>query len=172
MTSPHDPEPLQPLLEEVEDELEARLEDVCAIKDVHEESTGEFIKLEEKLIEAAQTAKQAFSLRRRLRQQRETTQGTAMADEESRVRVVRDKVGVEWRVWAVMPQNPATSDQLGDYKNGWLAFESVDGTQRRRLPLYPGEWERVSPDELLELLARAQPARPSRHPRPLQQPEA
>jgi len=169
MSHPHEPESLQPLLEAVEEELEERLEEVCAIKDVSGESTGEFIRLEEKLIEAAQTAKQAFSLRRRLRAQREGTapgaRGTAANDGDGAVRTVKDGDGAEWRVWAVTPRMSTTlgpGGGLGDYQHGWLAFETTDGRQRRRLPLYPGEWERVSSNELLELLARAEPARPTR----------
>ena len=171
MTHPTEPEPLQPMLEEVEAELEQRLEKVCELSDVREESTGEYMRLEEQLLEAAQAAKQAFSLRRRLRAQRESDETEAPpakgaggpAAIDGAVRTITDGDGTEWRVWAVTPQrmrsNPATSEHLGDYKDGWLAFERTDGSQRRRLPLYPGEWERVSPNELLELLARAKPAR-------------
>ena len=65
---PNNPDSLQPILHQVEEELHAQLDEVCDRKDVHEESTGELIKLEEALSVAAEAAKETISLRRRIRE--------------------------------------------------------------------------------------------------------
>jgi hypothetical protein len=172
-------DPLLPILERVEGELDRKLEEVCEIKPVSEEPTGEFIRLEEKLLEAAQAAKQAFSIRRRMRQRNEGGSaeravnlghlGTADAAElagdapGSAVRALRDNEGNEWQVWAVKPGalRPAVgTEHLGEYGEGWLAFEAADGTQRRRLPHPPKEWQALPDEELMSLLSRAETVRP------------
>ena len=66
--SPNSKERLRPLLRAAESELELRLHEVCEDQRVSKESTGELIRLEETLTMAAEAAKQAISLRRRLRQ--------------------------------------------------------------------------------------------------------
>lgn len=65
---PNNPDSLQPILQQVEEELHAQLDEVCDRKDVHEESTGELIRLEEALSVAAEAAKETISLRRRIRE--------------------------------------------------------------------------------------------------------
>ena len=66
MTHPHEPEPLRPMLKATESQLAERLEEACG-HGVEDESTAELMRLEETLTEAARVAKQAVSLRRRLR---------------------------------------------------------------------------------------------------------
>ena len=73
---------------------------------------------------------------------------------------VRDFVdgnGVSWRVWPVKPEalqpRTAAEDYLGDYGDGWLCFESA--TERRRLAMFPREWEGLSQAELCALLDTA-----------------
>ena len=130
MTHPREPDPLRPMLQTAESELLDRLEEACG-HDVKSESTAELMRLEESLTEAALAAKQAVSLRRRLRTGHGTAQSTdpavgaqrpaadvakhaadrratqpddhqsALADEESAVRELLDQHGQSWRIWAV-----------------------------------------------------------------------
>jgi len=73
------------------------------------------------------------------------------------VRDFTDAGGAKWRVWSVALENlqtkTAVEDYLGDYGEGWLCFESAK--ERRRLALYPPDWESMSETELRELLLRA-----------------
>ena len=194
------------MLAETEKELGHRLEEACAAQNVSAESTGELMRLEETLLDAAKVAKQAVSLRRRLRsldeadappQPREsapprratvhhaatfherfvdeepangTTHDPHAADAERShdiaVRELRDARGVEWRVWEVIPKisshRGAPGERLGDYGEGWLAFESHAGTERRRLPHIPDGWKELGDGDLEKLLDRAEVV-PVRH---------
>jgi hypothetical protein len=75
------------------------------------------------------------------------------------LRVYTDGDGNEWRAWPVTPSTGAST--LGiSYRDGWLCFERVDGTDRRRLAMgqVPPAWDAL-PDERLEMLCRvAEPA--------------
>ena len=62
------PESLRPILRRAEAELAEQLREVCPAADVSAESTGEVIRLEERLSLAAEVAKQIVSLRLRIRQ--------------------------------------------------------------------------------------------------------
>jgi hypothetical protein len=68
-----------------------------------------------------------------------------------------DRQGVQWRVWDVTPEgmNPATVRELflGEFEEGWLAFES--GTIRRRLARWPKNWAQMADGELEQLCERA-----------------
>jgi hypothetical protein len=189
MSNPHEPEPLRPLLKAAQSDLARHLDEACEHEDVDEESTAQLIRLEESLTDAAQAAKQAVSLRRRLRsghgtaddgdsdpdtvvdrqhavERRADTQSTPSSSEASAIREFRDARGVAWRVWAVTPgqlhsDRPSTA-RLGEYSDGWLAFETDDGSQRRRLPHYPEDWAKRSNHALELLLDRADPVRPRR----------
>lgn len=66
MTHPQEPQPLRPMLKATESQLAERLNEACG-HGVEGESTAELMRLEETLTEAAKVAKQAVSLRRRLR---------------------------------------------------------------------------------------------------------
>ena len=197
--TPPESDPLRPMLAETEKELGHRLEEACAAQNVSAESTGELMRLEETLLDAAKVAKQAVSLRRRLRSRdeadapppareqapprRATVHHAAgfherfvddssaggpgpelhPADNElSRdiaVRELRDARGVEWRVWEVVPKisssKGAPGERLGDYGEGWLAFESRTGAERRRLPHIPDGWKELDDSDLEKLLDRA-----------------
>jgi hypothetical protein len=59
--------PLRPQLERIEDKIERSLGEVCAAPSVRDVNTGELIKIEETLAIVAEAAKEAVSLRRRLR---------------------------------------------------------------------------------------------------------
>ena len=196
MTHPHEPEPLRPMLEATESQLAERLDEACS-HEVEGESTAELVRLEEALSDAARVAKQAVSLRRRLRTghgaptqddradeadahprsdavvprgERRSTQPDDRAqlssEEDSAVREFLDRHGMTWRVWAVTQEQlhpeRLSADQMGDYREGWLAFESVAGDERRRLPHYPPHWRRLSNLELEGLLDRAESVRRKR----------
>ena len=66
MTHPREPEPLRPMLKTAESELVDLMDEACE-HEVLGESTAELMRLEEALTDAARAAKQAVSLRRRLR---------------------------------------------------------------------------------------------------------
>lgn len=75
---PHDETgPLKPKLQEVQQEIEERIQQVCHAPPVQEQDTGELIRYEENLAIAADRAKQAVSLRRRMRADRASQDGAA-----------------------------------------------------------------------------------------------
>lgn len=63
---PGKPESLRPILDDAQTRLEHHLDDVCK-DNPRTESTGELIKLEETLSLAAEAAKEAISIRRRIK---------------------------------------------------------------------------------------------------------
>ena len=67
--------PLRPQLARLEDQLEKSLDEVCVSPSVKQVDTGELIKIEETLAIAAQAAKEAVSVRRRMRKDRERSSG-------------------------------------------------------------------------------------------------
>jgi hypothetical protein len=81
------------------------------------------------------------------------------------LRSYTDGSGGEWRVWRVVPDSISFSTLGESYRDGWLCFERVDGTDRRRLSMThaPSEWETLSDDRLDLLRRQAEPAtrRPS-----------
>ena len=160
MTTPQQPEPLEPLLRQVESELAQHLHEACEAQPVRlsDESTGELFKLEETLFAAARAAEQAVEIRRRMRQMPDGSPAET-------VREFADAAGREWRVWAVVPgrvRPKGDSERyLGEYSHGWLAFEALDGSERRRMPNYPDDWRSLS-DASLEALLRKAPEVPVR----------
>lgn len=188
MAHPQEPEPFRPMLKTAQSALAKHLDEACAHDDVNEESTAQLMRLEEALVDAAHAAKQAVSLRRRLRTGHgaadaaepddgesdadgsvdrrpsvERRGGGAAAQEASAVREFRDARGVLWRVWAVTPgrMHPErlVGQRLGEYSDGWLAFETEDASQRRRLPHHPEDWAQRTNHALEILLDRAEPVR-------------
>ena len=84
------------------------------------------------------------------------------------VREFRDQAGKHWRVWNIAPDSvdaQARADAyLADcFELGWIVFETVDGSEKRRLCPYPTGWEERPESGLRELLATADPVSPSRH---------
>ncbi len=59
---------LRPRLEEAEQIVQEALDDVCSARPAHELNTGELIRVEETLAIAAEAAKEAVTIRRKLRQ--------------------------------------------------------------------------------------------------------
>lgn len=78
---------------------------------------------------------------------------------DTRVREFTDHTGRAWRAWPVIPglSRASTSGRgfLGDFQNGWICFEGVDSTARRRLPRRQVSWASLTDDELQRLLAQA-----------------
>lgn len=77
------------------------------------------------------------------------------------VRDFTDRRGVEWRAWDVSPESihPITKaeDYLADcYRQGWVVFETVDGSQKLRLCPPPIGWADFSVTELEGLVARSE----------------
>src|SRR2546423_8848121 len=60
--------PLRPQLEHIEEKLQDSIEEVCESPPVAKVNTGELIKIEESLSIATEAAKEAVSIRRKLRQ--------------------------------------------------------------------------------------------------------
>lgn len=65
--------PLRPQLDQLEDKIEESLDEVCGAPSVKKVNTGELIKIEETLAIAAEAAKEAVSVRRRMRRDRESS---------------------------------------------------------------------------------------------------
>lgn len=68
---PAQPETLQPQLRDMETKLSTALGEVCELPPLQKLDTGELIRVEETLALAAEAAKEAVSLRRKLRADRE-----------------------------------------------------------------------------------------------------
>ena len=74
----------------------------------------------------------------------------------------KDAAGTRWRVWHV--ETPSTRAHLMDasFRNGWLVFETEDGSERRRLSQVPEDWAHLASDHLARLCAIAVAAAPAR----------
>ena len=164
MTTPTPHDDLEPELTAAEAELIGHLDEACALEPAEpgEADTGELLRLELVLDAARAAAERAVELRRE-RRDRVGDQDT------SGVREIRDALGRDWRVWSVIPsqsEERGTLKRVGaEYQRGWLAFESFDGAERRRLPDYPIDWPSRSDAELADMLDRAVPVAPRRRPK-------
>src|SRR5688500_3155695 len=67
------------------------------------------------------------------------------------VRQFEDKYGRSWRAWPVTPDvtrtRSASRRSLGDFQDGWICFEALDDSGRRRLPRRGRRWSDVAPEE-------------------------
>jgi hypothetical protein len=87
------------------------------------------------------------------------------------VREFEDSNGKSWRAWPVTPElshtRTASRRSLGDFQEGWICFEALDNSGRRRLPRLGRRWSDLSAEELPRLLeeAIAVPARKPVSPR-------
>ena len=163
-------EPLRPALERAQSELDSHLAEACENHEA-DESTGQLIRLEELLTDAAQAAKEAISIRRRIGADRRRETGddrsaTAVAEPGTSERAagIRDFVdadGRTWHVWEVPPEQLSARSRpgtyAGDFEGGWLAFEAEEGGERRRLPGYPRDWQQLPNDRIEALCRDAQP---------------
>lgn len=84
------------------------------------------------------------------------------------VREFEDHTGRGWRAWPVTPGMARASDPsrrfLGDFQEGWICFEALDNSGRRRLPRREPRWSDLGAGELQRLLEEAIDA-PNRKPR-------
>jgi hypothetical protein len=78
---------------------------------------------------------------------------------DTRVREFRDATGRPWRAWPVIPGLTRASASgrsfLGNFQEGWICFEGLDSTARRRLPRRQASWASLTDEELQRLLAEA-----------------
>jgi len=170
---------LHTMLHEAEAELTRRLQEACEAeeKGVATESAAEIRKLEDTLFSAALAAERAIAARRLIRANAhekeppadpspDTTANRNTAGGTS-VRQFEDKHGRTWRAWPVTPDvtstRTASRRSLGDFQDGWICFEALDESGRRRLPKRGKRWSDLRAEELAELLeeAMAVPARKS-----------
>lgn len=128
-----------------------------------EADTGELIKIEEVLAIANEAAKEAISLRRRLRHDEDRNGSTEQAStgESSTTvhRVFDDQHGVRWNAFAVHPTHTARGKSTlpDQYRTGWLSFNS--STETRRIAPIPENWAKLSDEALRELCGQADAAR-------------
>jgi hypothetical protein len=151
-------------LERAREELARQLEVACAtpINPTSGETTGQLRRLDDALLAAARTAEGMIALKQRARAEREVAAaGAVVADTPGshveRIREFHDRNGCQWRAWAVVPGQASTSSMrnLGDLRNGWLAFESMSDSGKRRLANYPADWMTLSDSDLEQLLEAA-----------------
>jgi hypothetical protein len=169
-------------LERAREELARRLDEACAtpINLAAGETTGQLRRLDDALLAAARTAEEMITLKQKARSERDAVPpvavaGPAAADANStgehveRIREFDDRNGCRWRAWAVIPGQASTTStrNLGELRDGWLAFESISDTGKRRLAKYPADWLTLSDDQLETLLESAADA-PSRKRAPAQ----
>ena len=157
MTVPTPPsDPLGLALQQTEAELAEKLDEACepASRDLSDESTVEIARLSESLLAAARAAKDVVSLRQR---RRERMRPVDISPGEG-IREFVDAEGRAWRAWPVTPGSARlgkAEPSLGEFQEGWLAFETLDETLRRRLPHFPTDWLTMSDEKLRELLRKA-----------------
>lgn len=151
-------------LERARDELARQLDVACAtpVGGVADETTGQLRRLDDALLAAAHTAKGMIVLRQRAHAERAVAHPSVNHDvvdemHVERIREFHDRNGCQWRAWAVVPgQASSTSTRnLGDLRDGWLAFESMSDSGKRRLAKYPDNWTTLSDGELELLLESA-----------------
>jgi len=75
------------------------------------------------------------------------------------VREFTDNEGRPWRAWSVVPGLTRASANgrqfLGDFQNGWICFESLGTSMRRRLPYPQAKWPSITDEELRQLVQQA-----------------
>jgi hypothetical protein len=155
---------LRPKLERARETLQLALEQACRA-DLRDADTGELIRLEEVLAIANEAAKEAVSVRRRLKRPRVAESSRAVGGQPTH-REVDDAQGVRWLVFAVYP-SPAMAQRASlrePFQRGWLAFDC--GMETRRLAPVPDDWASFSDADLVALIARAEVAPRRTKPRP------
>jgi hypothetical protein len=161
------PESTAEELERAREELARQLEVACAtpITPTTGETTGQLRRLDDALLAAARTAEGMIALKQRVRAEREVTPlsatvGDAGEGHVERIREFHDRNGARWRAWAVVPGQASTSStrNLGELRDGWLAFESMTDAGKRRLAKFPPDWTTLSDAELEGLLDAASEA--------------
>ena len=163
-------DPLEPVLRDVEAELRNRLRDACEAEanGISTESASEIRRLEDSLLAAAVAAEQTIAIRRHMEQRKsempepaERSPGLPNEPAEPllKVRVFRDAEGQLWRAWPVTPgqARPGRTAEryLGEFHKGWVCFEALESSARRRLLGRPADWTDLQEPELCQLLGQA-----------------
>jgi hypothetical protein len=176
-SSEQHPDSLHPALREAEDELTRLLRDACdaEARGVANDSVAEIRELEDALLAAAAAARHTLSLRRRVdaheelatsvsrqpaaaAERRPSEPSTVSESAGGTVREFTDQQGRAWRAWPVTPGQTHTGRTkrfLGDYQLGWICFEGLHDSSRRRLAGHPPGWNQLSDRELASLLERS-----------------
>jgi hypothetical protein len=150
---------LQKQLADAEKELRRKLEDACEAeaKGISTKSTEEIRRLEDSLLAAASAAKQTITVRSKLK--RPATGAETGEQDAVGVREFTDHEGRPWRAWSVVPGQSRSSSGggrfLGDFQNGWICFEGLNSSMRRRLPYPRSKWPTIRDEELRHLLDQA-----------------
>jgi hypothetical protein len=120
--------------------------------------------------DAAQEAEAQQAKQQQRRDERTANEAVAAAAEKpaaaevppphpvTTVREFRDSNGQMWRAWSVTPGLSRTGrpkHYLGDFQQGWICFESLDSSSRRRLPCAPARLAETREEELERLLLEA-----------------
>ena len=184
MKKPEQPDPLQPVLQDAEAELSRRLHEACEAEagGLSSKTSKEIREIEDSLLAAAVAAGQTIALRRHIKKreeaerekqseekppegkeaaERDPTVATVEGGSEesvSTVREFRDSAGQKWRAWPVIPGLSRTgrpTQYLGEFQRGWICFESLDSSARRRLPCAPARLAETKDEELERLLREA-----------------
>jgi hypothetical protein len=136
---------------------ERSLTEACAVRTLSAADTGELIRVDALVDRASDALKRAIVLRRRKRAAdaaRDSAAMAAMADleveasSEATHRILRDRRGVRWDVFAVYT-NAGTAARWHlktPYSQGWLCFDSVG--EKRRLAPIPAQWYRLGNAQL------------------------
>lgn len=150
------------LVERAQKRLADALGEAC-VGDAAEADTGELIKIEEVLAIANAAAKEAISLRRRLRHEEQrngSTEKTPSGEHSTAVhRVFDDQHGVRWNTFAVYPTQTARGKSTlpEQYRTGWLSFNSSNET--RRVAPIPENWTELTDESLRQLCEQAEASR-------------
>jgi hypothetical protein len=140
--------------------VERTLTEACASRALADANTGELLRLDALLNLASDALKRAIVLRRRKRADdavRDAALMAAMADLEAEAtgeathRILRDKHGVRWDVFAVYTNAgiAARWHLRAPYSQGWLCFDSLG--EKRRLAPVPPQWYRLGNSQLVAL---------------------
>ena len=152
------------LVERAQKRLANALDEACN-GNATEADTGELIKIEEVLAIANDAAKEAISLRRRIRSDEErdgaTEESPTQEPSTAIHRLFDDQHGVRWNAFAVYPTQTARAKSTlpEQYRSGWLSFNS--STETRRIAPIPERWTDLPEDTLRQLCEKAEVARRS-----------
>jgi hypothetical protein len=185
------------VLRDAEAELTRRLQEACEAEEggVADASASEIRQLEDTLLAAAAAAKHTLRVRQRLQQQGTSADAPAPSEptdaghsekvaasptmpassSTGAVREFTDTQGRAWRAWPVTPGHSRTAQSkhfLGDFEVGWICFEGLDDSSRRRLAGHPPGWTELPERELRALLERAVTAKERKSVGPQPQPES
>ena len=108
-------------------------------------------------IDAAADSRSRESQQENEKAQQEVRARAENADME--VREFIDEEGRPWRAWPVIPGLTRASSSgrqfLGEFQEGWICFEGLGSTARRRLPCRQASWANISDEQLPRLLEQA-----------------